>query len=146
VQIFPTKEPKTEFVSLVSKDWRDAGPELEAIGQRLDMIRARLAVLRSDKKKKNTWALQYWSGLEDVLLRKWKQIDTLKQVGLRQEGANGPKWTIDYDWWEPSRELGGRFANFGSNVVSEISLQRRLEESWQRSKELSFQKARQGLA
>jgi hypothetical protein len=145
VPIFQTKKPKTEFVSLVSKDWRDAGPELEKIGEQLDAIRSRLAVLRTAKKKKNTWAIQYWSSLEDVLLRKWKQIDTLKQVGLRQEGSTAPKWTIDYSWWESTREPGGRWGNFGANMVSEISLQRRLEESWARSKELSFQKARQGL-
>jgi hypothetical protein len=134
VQIFQTKKTKTEFVSLVTKDWRDAGPELERIGEQLDSIRARLTLLKADKKEQNTWSMQYWSELEDVLLRKWKQIDTLKQVGLRQEGAGGPKWTVDYSWWESTREPG------------EISLQRRLEESWQRSKELSFQKARQGLA
>lgn len=144
--IFQTKKPKTEFVSLVAKDWRDAGPELDRIGEQLDSIRARLALLKADKKKKNTWAMQYWSELEDVLLRKWKQIDTLKQVGLRQEGSSAPKWTIDYSWWESTREPGGRWGNVGANLVSEISLQRRLEESWARSKELSFQKARQGLA
>ena len=144
--IFQTKKTKTEFVSLVTKDWRDAGPELERIGEQLDSIRNRLDLLKADKKKKDTWSMQYWSSLEDVLLRKWKQIDTLKQVGLRQEGAGGSQWTVDYSWWESTREPGGRWSNFGANVVSDISLQRRLEESWARSKELSFQKARQGLA
>ena len=144
--MFRTTKPKTEFIATVAKDWRDAGPEIERIGEQLDAVRSRLAFLKANKKKKNTWAVKYWSSLEDILLRKWKQTDTLRQVGLRQEGASKPKWNIDYDWWEVSREPGGAIGNFGANVVSEISLQRRLDESWQRAKELSFQKARQGLA
>ena len=138
--MFRSKKTKTEYVS-IAKDWRDSWHEVELLGTKLDQ--ARKAVKDCTP---GTWAHDFWTTTADRLFKKWKLTSTMREVGLKQKGPVGGI-TRRYDWWEGSEEpasmpwlpsLGNFFENAG--------LGHRLDESWARSKELSFQKARQGLA
>ena len=139
--MFRSKKTNTEFVPIgVVKDWRDAGAEIEQLGNRLDAAR-----VRADKAT-SKWAKNYWTTTYNRLFNRWQLMIQLKDTGLRQTGVKG-KTLIDYDWFEQSDEVAHMFdlAIF-DNLFDSAGLDRRLEESWLRSKELSFQRARQGQA
>ena len=135
------REVKTEYVGLGEfKDWKDAGPEIERIGQRLDAVRSTIKDI--PKGKRYTWSRNHWKQVENNLLTKWRMMILLKDTGLRQIGhQTGPK--IDYDWWEPSDEIKSPIPipafmeNWGS--------QSDLEQSWANAQERKLQRARQGL-
>lgn len=138
----------TEYVRPTEyKDWKDAGPEIERIGQRLDAVRTTLKTI--PKGKRYQWSRTHWTQIESHLLNKWRMMNMLKDTGLRQI-APGTGTAIDYSWWEKSEEVGlgtgFSFDTWIGNKLADMALQSRLEESWLRSKDLSFQKARQGLA
>ena len=140
--MFRSKKTKTNATPIGDiKDWRDAGHEIESLGLQLD--NARQAAAKASTK----WARDFWTTTSDRLFTKWSLMIQLKDTGLRQQGPSSIYSGIDYYWWEGSEEpasmpwlpsLGNFFENAG--------LGHRLDESWARSKELSFQKARQGLA
>jgi len=131
---------KTEFVAIgETKDWRDAGYEIEALGNRLDAARE-----RADKST-TRWAKDFWTTTHDRLFNKWALMIQLKDTGLKQKGVSG-KTTIDYHWYENSEEI--RMASIAvlENLFHNAGLDRRLDESWAKSKEQKLEKARQGLA
>jgi hypothetical protein len=137
------KKPKTKFVAVGHiKDWRDCAWQLEHLGNRLD--KARDAAGRS---KEGTWAHTFWSTTADQLFRQWTLMIKLKDTGLRQV-AGEEKEVHRYDWWEKSEEI--QMAAFGFTVIDDwiqnMGLSQRLDESWDRARDLKVQKARQGLA
>jgi hypothetical protein len=134
---------KTEYVGLGEvKDWKDAGPEIERIGQRLDAVRGMLKDIPK-RGKRHQWARNHWSQIEANLLTKWRMMIMFKDTGLRQIGQRpGPE--IDYDWWEPSDEIRSPipWPAFMENWGNRSDL----EQSWANAQERKLQKARQGLA
>jgi hypothetical protein len=144
--MFRSRKVKTEYVSLVfSKDWSNAGAEIERLGKRLDAVRqARKGA------KRNSWAKKHWTQTEQIILRKWKQGVRLRGIGLRQAGKfdSGPK--IDYSWWEGTEEISMRFPVL--DAISQLLTEKfgfaspNLDRAWEMAKEEKLQKARQGLA
>ena len=132
-------QPKIEYISVL-KDWRDAGHEVEALGLRLDAARDALKEC-----KKGTWAHTFWSQTAERLLVKWKLTVTMHEVGLKQQGPSGGIHR-SYDWWEKAEEIRMASVPFLENMFNNASLQQRLDESWDKSKELKLEKARLGLA
>ena len=122
------------------KDWRDAGHELEIIGNRLDQARTALALAKSK------WAKDYWQTTVDRLFTKWSLTLQLKDTGLRQQGPSSFYSKIDYYWWEKSEEIRMIGFTWFDHWFDSTGLDRRLDESWAKSKEIKLEKARQGLA
>ncbi len=144
--MFRSKKTKTEFLNPEGefKDWKDAWPEIEALGNRLDAARETLKFC-----KEGTWAHSHWATIVDTLLRKWQLTVTLYQTGLRQRGPQRG-YNIDYTWLEGSDEITmsipvidgiTRWINerFGMSYGS-------LDRAWEMAREEKLQKARQGLA
>lgn len=121
------------------KDWRDAGFEIEALGNRLDHARNAAASATT------SWARDFWITTHDRLFNKWRLMIQLKDTGLKQKGVKG-NTSIDYHWYEKSEEIQMAGIAVLDNLFHNAGLDARLNESWANSKELSFQKARKGMA
>jgi hypothetical protein len=131
---------KTEFVALGRvKDWRDAGHELEILGIRMDQA------LTAAKDSRSEWAQAFWYNTFDRLFNKWTLTVKLKDAGMRQMIERRDDLE-KYDWWEQSEEVKLIGFNWFDGLYDGIGLQRSLEESWTKSKEIKLEKARQGLA
>ena len=143
MRMFQSRKTKEYITPEYTKDWANAGYELEYIGNRLDAVREILAELGPvGKKKKPTWAQRHWSQVENNLLTKWHMTLMLKDTGLKQIGKMN-KYSIDRDWWEPSDEIRSPIPvpafmeNWGNHSD--------LEQSWANAQERKLQRARQGL-
>jgi hypothetical protein len=150
VQMFPSRsKPKTEYVTLVAKDWRDAGPEIERLGQRIDAVRGVITALN---KRKQRWAVRQWKETEALLFRRWRTAVDLQHCGAKEFAPDNSATTykIDYDWWEPAEEIISIpiFDSFVQWCNEKFGLTGRpsLNWSWDRAMEQKVQKARQGLA
>jgi hypothetical protein len=141
--MFRSKKPKIKYVGIGDiKDWRDAGPEIEHLGTRLDQARAALA------EAKSKWAKDYWSITANRLYTKWIRTVQLKDTGLKQQGPNSFYSKIDYFWWEQSEEVAmgiPLFDNLGRMMMDAVG-NSNLERSWEKARDEKLQKARQGLA
>ena len=139
--MFKKKQPKTNYVGIGEvKDWRDAGHELDVIGNRLDYARTALTNARSK------WARDYWTITVARLFTKWTLTLQLKDTGLRQQGPSSFYSKIDYDWWEKSEEIRMVGFTWFDHYFDNAGLSSKLDESWAKSKEIKLEKARQGLA
>ena len=143
------KKTNTEYIPLVSKDWRDAGPEIERLGQRIDVVRDVVHRLtKSDQK----WAVRYWREAETQLLHRWKIAVDLQHCGARESSMvrNAMTSKIDYSWWEPAEEIISMpILDHVTNWCYEkfgITGRPGLDWSWERAMEQKLQKARQGQA
>lgn len=140
-----SKKTRTEFLNPEGefKDWKDAWPEIESLGNRLDVARE-----MAKNCKPGTWAHTHWSIIADKLFNKWRLTVTLYQSGLRQRGVQRG-FNIDYDWFEGSDEAVGFLpvpAFLNLNFINDWFNQRDLTWSWEKAREEKLQKARQGLA
>lgn len=140
--MFRSKKPNTEYLNPEGeyKDWKDAWPEIEALGNRLDAARE-----ARDRCKQGTWSHSMWSTNADTLFRKWSLMITLYQSGLRQRGPERG-YQIDHSWWEGSDEVTAmipfpRFLDI-NNWFNRVDL----TWSWEKARDEKLQKARQGLA
>jgi hypothetical protein len=136
---------KHTTIKIETKDWSNAGYDLECLGIRLDGARQAFTKV---KKKKKSWAYQHWSTVIKNLELKWRRTLMLKDVGLRQANRER-KLTIDYTWFEESTELPElniltRF-EFIDNWFNQPRIQAGLEQSWENRRNEIVQKARQGL-
>lgn len=146
MQMFRSK--KTEVPKYLNpegeyKDWKDAWPEIESLGHRLDAARE-----ARDRCEEGTWSHTLWSQTADTLFRKWSLTVTLYQTGLRQRGPERG-FDIDYSWWEGSDEPVGQLpvpAWLNLNFINDWFNHNDLEHSWAKAQEQKLQKARQGLA
>jgi len=149
VPMFQSKSPKTEYVALVAKDWRDAGPEIQRLGERIDAVRRTIAQLN---KRKQKWAVRQWKETEALLVRRWKIAVDLQHCGAKEFSpvATTATYNIDYDWFEKSEEIGGIpfFDNltYWCNEKFGITGRPSLDWSWEKAMEQKVQKARQGVA
>jgi hypothetical protein len=139
--MFKKKQNKIKYVGIGEvKDWRDAGHELEVIGNRLDYARTALANARGK------WAKDFWTITVARLFTKWTLTLQLKDTGLRQQGPSSFYSKIDYDWWEKSEEIRMVGFTWFDHYFDNAGLSSKLDESWAKSKEIKLEKARQGLA
>ena len=141
MQMFRSKKTSITPAAIGAiKDWRDAGHEIEHLGLRLDAARDAL------KECKTKWAKDFWTTTVARLFVKWELMIKLRDTGLRQKGPEGFYNDIDYHWWEKSEEI--RMASIPGleNLFHNAGLDRRLDESWAKSKEIKLEKARLGLA
>lgn len=143
---FANRKKQTEWLSPAEfKDYRDSWPEIETLGHRLDGVRR--AVKRA---KPGTWAHTQWTIVEANLFKKWKLMVALHQSGLRQQGpSTSAKFSINYDWWEGSDEIGLNIPFFDgiSRWVNDRFgfSDRSLDRAWEMARNEFIQKARQGL-
>ena len=138
--MFRSKKTNTEFVAIgETKDWRDAGYEIEALGTRLDHAR------EASAKATTKWAKDFWTTTHSRLFNKWQLMIQLKDTGLKQKGATG-NIRIDYQWYEKSDEIRMVGFTWFDHYFDSMGLKSRLDESWAKSKEIKLEKARQGLA
>lgn len=138
------RKTKVEYVPVMySKDWANAGAEIERLGRQLDAVR-----LAKATSKRKSWAKKHWTQSEQILLRKWKQSIRLNQVGLRQAVKENPTHSIDYGWWEPAEEVVMAFPLFDNlcRIMLDATGNTNLDRAWEMAKEEKLQKARQGLA
>lgn len=143
-------KPKTEYLALVAKDWRDAGPEIQRLGERIDAVRTTIAHLN---KRKQKWALRQWRETEALLVRRWKIAVDLQHCGAKEFSPvdNSATYNIDYSWFEMSEEvtMGLPFFDQLSYWINDkfgITGRPGLDWSWERAMEQKLQKARQGQA
>jgi hypothetical protein len=122
------------------KDWRDAGHEIEHLGQRLD------AAMDALKECKTPWARDFWATTVARLFTKWTLMVKLRDTGLRQQGPASFYNDIDYYWWEKSEEIRMASLAIFENLLHDANLSSKLDESWAKSKEEKLEKARLGLA
>jgi hypothetical protein len=140
---------KTEYVALVAKDWRDAGPEIERLGQRIDAVRGVVTTLN---KRKQKWAARHWRETEALLLRRWKTAVALQSCGMKEYTPEIAGFTakVSYDWFELPEEIPA--IPFVDNITQwcyekfGITNRPGLDWSWEKAIEQKVQKARQGLA
>ena len=141
MQMFRSRKTSTEPAAIGAiKDWRDAGHEIEHLGVRLDAARDAL------KECKSKWAKDFWSTTVDRLFTKWQLMVKLRDTGLRQQGPASFYADIDYYWWEKSEEIRMASLAVFDNLLHDANLSSRLDESWDKSKEIKLEKARLGLA
>lgn len=145
----PTSQSKsnTEYIPL-GRDYRDAGPEIERLGQRIDAVRTALDAAR---RSKSAWGIRHWSQLETLLLRRWKMLINLKDVGAKS--SEKAPYEIDHNWWEPAEEITAlslpgfdAFERWSMDRWQSMRLQDGLTRSWENARNELIQKARQGLA
>lgn len=140
---------KTEYVALVAKDWRDAGPEIERLGQRIDAVRGVVTTLN---KRKQKWAARHWRETEALLLRRWKTAVALQSCGMKEYAPEiaGLTAKVSYDWFELPEEIPAIpiFDNITRWCYEKFGITNRpgLDWSWEKAMEQKVQKARQGLA
>lgn len=140
---------KTEYVALVAKDWRDAGPEIERLGQRIDAVRGVVTTLN---KRKQKWAARHWRETEALLLRRWKTAVSLQSCGMKEYTPEiaGLTAKVSYDWFELPEEIPAIpfFDNITQWCHEKFGITNRpgLDWSWEKAMEQKVQKARQGLA
>ena len=132
-------KPLTDSIGRV-KDWRDAGHDLEVLGNRLDAARHALKEC-----KPGTWAHDFWATTAARLFTKWALTLQLKDKGMRQIVEKHADLE-SYDWWEKSDEIRMASIPFLDNLWNNAGLQQRLDESWDKAKDLKVQRARLGLA
>jgi hypothetical protein len=118
---------KTQSVEFVSshinlRNWRFMGMEMEALGARLDAARAALS------QAKSAWGRWYWTETLDRLMLQWQAMPILHDGDVTM--TEMPRWTIDYEWWDGAKELGG----FGvsDKLFEKVFRDIDLNDSWDR--------------
>lgn len=101
------------------KNYRFLGEEMEALGNRLDHARESLSGARSK------WAQNYWKQTVDRLLFQWRQLPILHDSDAQITII--PRWTVTYDYYEGSKELG---YSVGDKIFDDI-FRTNLDESWE---------------
>jgi hypothetical protein len=118
------KQHPVEFVSITSdlRNWRFLGMEMEAIGTRLDAAREALS------RAKNDWARWYWTETIERLMLQWHSMPILRDGDVTM--TQMPRWTIDYEWWDGTKEIGGW--DISDQLFEKIFRGENLDESWNR--------------
>lgn len=119
--------------------------ELDVIGRRLTAVKKTLTSL--GRSKRTAWARKYWKEVERQLLKKWNFTLYKIDSGLVEVRSHKYRpYEIDYNFWEGSEELDVTLSVPVINRLFEPrDLHIRLNESWERAREESLKKARQGL-
>ena len=124
------------------KNWADAWPEIDRLGQRLDAVRVAIKASAPD-----SWAEKHWSQIEAIVFRKWKNAILLKDIGMRQGSRRDTGPEISYDWWEGAQEVSMSFPLLDniSRLILDHTGNTNLDRAWEMARNESLQKARQGL-
>jgi hypothetical protein len=128
-------------------DWDDINAQFESLGRRLDRVREIIETTGQHQ----VWRLTYWAKVQEELSKRWALLRTLESTGQRTVQVKPPK--VRYDWWEATHEvefvefpLLKWFENKFLDAVHGNHLQHELDKSWDKAREESYQKARQGLS
>jgi hypothetical protein len=114
------------------KSYRFYGEEMEVLGQRLDAARKALAGAKS------AWSKNYWQQNVDRLLFQWQQLPILHDGDAKVTII--PRWTVGYDHWEGSDEIG-TYDIFERAMDTLWSSTPDLTASWERNREKRLAKA-----
>jgi hypothetical protein len=143
VLMFRSRKAKAEFYPTgVDKNWADAWPEIDRLGQRLDAVRVAIKASAPD-----SWAEKHWLQTEATVLRKWKKAILLRDIGMRQGSRKDAGPAISYDWWEPAQEIPMSFPlrDNITRLILDHTGNTNLDRAWEMARNESLQKARQGL-
>jgi hypothetical protein len=141
--MFRSRKAKAEFYPTgFDKNWADAWPEIDRLGQRLDSVRVAIKASAPD-----SWAEKHWTQIEAVVLRKWKNAIMLRDIGMRQGTRQDVGPAIDYDWWEGAQEFPMSFPLLDNitRLILDHTGNTNLDRAWEMARNESLQKARQGL-
>jgi len=118
------KTQNVEFVPMQTdlRNWRFLGMEMEALGARLDAARETLSRAKTD------WARWYWTETLDRLMLQWQAMPILRDGDVTM--TQMPRWTIDYEWWDGAKEIGG--FDISDKLFEKIFRDENLDESWNR--------------
>ena len=124
------------------KNWADAWPEIDRLGQRLDAVRVAIKASAPD-----SWAEKHWSQIEAIVFRKWKNAILLKDIGMRQGSRRDIGPEISYDWWEGAQEvpMAVPLLDNLTRLILDHTGNTNLDRAWEMARNESLQKARQGL-
>ena len=124
------------------KNWADAWPEIDRLGQRLDAVRVAIKASAPD-----SWAEKHWSQIEAIVFRKWKNAILLKDIGMRQGSRRDTGPEISYDWWEGAQEvpMAVPLLDNLTRLILDHTGNTNLDRAWEMARNESLQKARQGL-
>jgi hypothetical protein len=81
------------------KNYRFIGEEMESLGRRLDAAR------KSLQQSKTAWSRWFWQETLNRLLIQWRALPVLQDA--QSQNTLIPKWTVNYDFWENNKEIGG---------------------------------------
>jgi hypothetical protein len=118
------------------RSYRHLGETADVLGQRLDAARSALA--RSTRAN-SEWGKRNWQLVIDRLMFQWKHLPALHDADAQVSII--PRWTVDYNFYEKDDGTGhtdwlDRFAGSAS-----WGLATRLNESWERHRELRLARA-----
>jgi hypothetical protein len=113
------------------KSYHYIGEEMESLGHRLD--HAKIALKRSKRK----WAKMYWKSVVDRLTIQWKHLPVLRDGNA--QATNRPRWTIDYDFFEPDDGIGR--LDLGTQVLRDMIAKPNFDYTWNRNIERRLAKA-----
>jgi hypothetical protein len=142
--MFRSRKTKPEtYPTGVDKNWADAWPEIDRLGQRLDAVRVAIKASAPD-----SWAEKHWLQVEAIVLRKWKNAILLRDIGMRQGSRKDVGPAIDYDWWQPTEEVTMSFPLLDNitRLILDHTGNTNYDRAWEMAREEKLQKARQGLA
>ena len=81
------------------KSYRYLDNNIGLLGKRLDAAHAALA------RSKTKWAKNQWQLTINRLTFQWRNLPILHDGDA--VGTDIPRWSIDYNWYEKSEEIGG---------------------------------------
>jgi hypothetical protein len=121
--IFANTRPiQFESTPMNLRKWRFLGMEMEVLGNRLDAARAALAGVKSE------WGRWYWTETIDRLMLQWSHLVPLHDSDAKTTVI--PRWSIDYEWWENSTEIG--HWDISDKLFDKIFRGENLDQSWHR--------------
>lgn len=112
------------------RDYRFVGEEAEALGNRLDSVRAALEEAQSP------WARRYWKQVLEQLLFQWRMLPALHDSHAKMSLI--PRWTIDYDYYQYENTVDGY--DISDKIFDQI-FRTSLDESWNRAREIRLARA-----
>ena len=115
------------------RNWRFLGMEMEALGTRLDAARQSLACCDS------AWARWYWTETVDRLMLQWRSLPIMHDGDATMTQI--PRWSINYEWWEGSSEVGYTgLEGLTNSLFDKIFRVEDLDAVWQRHRDTRLMK------
>ena len=123
-------EPKIMYPSL---------GEIDALGARLDSVRATLA-----NTVEGTWAHTHWSNQHNELVRRWKRLVVEIDIGIHRSFVP-ESWKINMNWYEVDGDgVPNILLMWLDDKFRSHEHQEGLQRSWDNAKRIELEKARMG--
>lgn len=118
------------------RSYRHLGETADVLGRRLDAARSALA---QSTMSDSEWGKRHWQLVIDRLMFQWKYLPALHDADAQVSII--PRWTVDYNFYEKDDMTGNTdWFDKWFNTRS-WGLPFRLNESWERHRELRLARA-----